>query len=224
LEGILGELGRVSQSGRGLGWQEARESYRKTLTRLAQDHPVSREIADQWFVDLDAFVGGDEHVNIRLDRESNRIYKITKADQFGCSVIFDPHDAELTGFNFLARGNDDPFIYLNRWQLLNSIGDYQTRFEGFVAPEREGWMPRICMSQPVLTDPVPNQKDITHSLNPFGYFPVSSGAYYSPDSDILLTDTFPRNVRIQDGNPALFDSIASRPTEPARKWLHKKLS
>ncbi len=224
LEGILRELGRISQSCRSLGWKEARESYSEALTSLARRFPITSELEKDWLIDLDAFVGGDEHINIRIERRPGRIYKITKADQFGCGVLFDPHDIELTGFNFLAQGNDDPFIYLKRWELLNSIGDYQTRFEGFVAPERDGWMPRICVSQPVLTDPVPTQKDITDALIPYGYHEVSLGAYYSMESGILLSDSFPRNVRLQDGNPALFDSIATIPQEKARKWLINKLT
>jgi hypothetical protein len=139
LEGILRELGRISQSCRGLGWQEARESYGVSLKALQRAHPIPGSLATELENGLDAFVGGDEHINIRIEREPDRFYKITKADQFGCGVLFDPHDAELTGFNFLAQGNDNPFIYLNRWQLLNSIGDYQSRFEGFVdsRPEQD---------------------------------------------------------------------------------------
>jgi hypothetical protein len=224
LEGILRELGRVSQSSRSLGWQEARESYRLSLEAHYHDFQIPESLASELVSGIDAFVGGDEHINIRIESDPNRVFKVTKSDQFGCDVLFDPHDTELTGHHFLARGNDDPFIYLKRWQLLNSIGDYETRFEGFLAPERPGWLPRICVSQPVLTDPVPTQAQITAALQTFGYREVSHGAYFSTESGILLSDTFPRNVRIQNGNPALFDSIPTLPGDSALDWLQNKLA
>ncbi len=222
MEDSLRELGRVSQSCRSLGWQEARENYRQSLTSLAERYPISLKIAEGLVANLEAFVGGDEHINIRIANEPERIFKITKADQFGCDVLFDPHDPELTGRNFLARGNDDPWFYLERWRLLNSIGEYHTRFEGLVAPERNGWLPRICVSQPVLIEKNPTQKEISDSLEPFGFHEVSLGAYYSSESNILLSDAFPRNVRIHQGIPALFDAIASTPPPSVVKWLKGK--
>ncbi|PQJ29315.1 hypothetical protein BSZ32_13000 [Rubritalea profundi] len=58
-----------------------------------------------------SFFGGDEHINFCIEGEEHRIYKITHSDNFGCDVVFDPIDSELTGRNFIARGNDDPFFY-----------------------------------------------------------------------------------------------------------------
>ena len=221
---IMGELGRISQSSRSLGWKEARESYRQSLDALFPDYFVPWSLIQEFRLGVDAFVGGDEHLNLRIPSEPNRIYKVTSNDQFGCSVFFDPHDLEITGRNFLARGNDDPWFYLERWRLLNSIGDYQTRLEGLISPARSGWLPRFCVSQPVLPGENPTQDEITESLAPFGFFLVSAGAYYSPEQKILLTDTFPRNVRIQNGIPGLFDAIASTPSLEASAWLSKKLA
>lgn len=169
-----------------------------------------------------SFFGGDEHINFCLEGEDHRIHKITHSDNFGCDVVFDPIDSDLTGRNFIARGNDDPFFYFSRWQLLNQISHYKTRFEGIIAPEREGWLPRICISQPYAGDVTPSQSQITESLANYGYQLVSSGSYYNRNHDILLTDAFPRNVRLIDGNPIPFDAIASIPNAEAKAWILKK--
>lgn len=173
---------------------------------------------------MDAFVGGDEHNNFILEDYSSRIFKITHNNSFGCKVLFDPIDSELTGKNFIAQGNDCPHFYLRRWQLLNSISDYQVKLEGIISPERPGWMPRICISQPFIEGKNPTQDEITEALAKYDYFEVSRGAYYNASSNILLTDTFKRNVRIVNGEPALFDAIASEPTGEALEWLQNKLS
>jgi len=220
----MGELGRVSQSSRNLGWQEARESYRLSLETLHSGFAISKSLTSDFEKGVEAYIGGDEHTNLRLSSIPDRIYKITSNDQFGCSVIFDPYDLEFTGRNFIARGNDDPWFYLERWRLLNSIGDYQTRIEGLITPERNGWLPRICVSQSVLPGVNPTQNEITESLLPFDFHLVSLGAYHSPARNILLTDAFPRNIRIQNGIPALFDAIASTPSPEASDWLAKKLN
>ncbi|WP_129589749.1 hypothetical protein [Rubritalea profundi] len=57
----------------------------------------------------------------------------------------------------------------------------------------------------------------------YGYHFVSSGAYYNRNHDILLTDAFPRNVRLVDGKPIPFDAIASIPTAEAKAWILKKI-
>lgn len=217
----MGQLGRISQSSRSLGWQEARESYRESLTALSAQIPVPQELVYQFVEHVDAFIGGDEHINLRLPSHPDRVFKITSSDQFGCRVFFDPHDPDLTGRHFIARGNDDPWFYLRRWELLNSIGEYQTRLEGIIEPERKGWLPRICVSQPVLPGNNPTQQEITTSLLSYGFHLASSGAYFSPEKNILLTDTFPRNVRVHHGVPALFDAIASTPSPEAHAWLTK---
>jgi hypothetical protein len=57
----------------------------------------------------------------------------------------------------------------------------------------------------------------------FGFKEVSRGAYYSPERDILLTDAFPRNVRIWEGIPVPFDAIAIKPDEEMKRWLNHKI-
>jgi len=220
----LGKLGKFSQGSRSLNWKEARESYRISLEALYSEQAFDHELIDKIQHGVEAFVGGDEHQTLNLIGHSHRIYKVTSNDQFGCSVLFDPHDSELKGRHFIAKGNDNPWFYLRRWQLLNSIGDYQTRLEGLLLPERNGWLPRFCVSQPFLPGTNPTQIEITESLLPYNFHLVSSGAYYSQEQNILLTDTYPRNVRIQNGIPALFDAIASTPEASAAEWLIKKTS
>jgi hypothetical protein len=107
--------------------------------------------------------------------------------------------------------------------LLNRIGDYQTTLEGVIAPEREGWMPRFCMSQPFVEGETPSELKIREAFESCEFFHVSAGAYYSPGEDVLLTDAFPRNVRLLGGAPIPFDAVASIPAPVERAWLEKKL-
>ena len=93
--------------------------------------------------------------------------------------------------------------------LLNHLGDYQTRFEGFLPPEENLRLPRICVSQPTLDTPNPTREEIRDLLKSFGFLPISLDAFLNFESGILLTDAAPRNVRIVDGAIALFDAIAS---------------
>ncbi len=234
LEGILRQLGRVSQSSREVSWQKARENYREILTSLAPTYQakkgsVAYQIND---LNLDAFTGGDEHILISVDDTSDsseeipytsRIYKITHSECFGCKVLFDPEDTELSGKHFHAQGNYDPWLYLKRWQLLNSISSYTTRFEAIIAPEQPNWPPRICISQPYIPGEPPSQTIITEAFMKFNFHPVSLGAYYSHERDILLTDAFPRNVRIWQGAPVPFDAIAINPNAEMKTWLHARI-
>lgn len=217
------KLGRISEICRNLSWKEARAHYIRTLSELQEDYSISPTLA----LELDgaeAFLGGDEHHNVRIASDSKRVYKVTANDQFGVKAFFDPTDVNCEGRHFHATENDDPFFYLNRWKLLNQISEYQTRFEGILTPERENFLPRICMSQPYLEGKAPFQTAISQSLQKFNFYEVSQGAYFSPETEVLLTDTFPRNVRIHDGLPALFDSVASQPTGEVRDWLLLKIS
>ena len=216
------QLGRVSERSRDLGWKEARENYLSALTEFKKDFPLTAALETE-LASGSAFLGGDEHLNVQIESDTSRLFKVTAHNQFGVQAFFDPHDVTGDGRYFLATGNDDPSFYLQRWKLLNEISLYQTRFEGITVPEREGYFPRICVSQPYLEGLSPTQTQISEALLNFGYHEVSAGAYYSSTTDVLLTDTFPRNVRIQGGLPALFDSVASRPTGVVKEWLLNKL-
>ena len=187
------ELGRVSERSRNLGWKEARENYFLTLSKLKEDFAVPSTLETE-LESGSAFIGGDEHLNIQIESDSSRVFKATAHNQFGVKAFFDPHDVTGDGRYFLATGNDDPFFYLQRWKLLNEISHYQTKFEGITVPERDNYFPRICMSQPYIAGKSPSQTQISEALFDFGYHEISVGAYYSSDSDVLLTDTFPRNV------------------------------
>ena len=145
---VLWELARLSERSTPVDGQELRQRYRQILRGVIAESSKSRKLTD--LLDgAEYFVGGDEHHLIRVDSEPDRVYKVTHGDNFGCRSRFSPKDPELLG-HFHGETNDDPIVYLERWLLLNAIGEFQTRFEGFVPAENPGWIPRICVSQPEL--------------------------------------------------------------------------
>jgi hypothetical protein len=167
------------------------------------------------------FVGGDEHHVIRVSSDADRVFKLTHGDNFGCRSYFSPVDPELIG-HFHGETNADPFFYLTRWGLLNSISGYQTRFEGFVHSERPGWLPRICVSQPVLPGENPTPAQIREALAKYGFREISTAAFFQPEIRVLLTDAAPRNVRIVDGIPIPFDAIAQIPSGKLLNWAMER--
>lgn len=223
LESCLRQLGRVSERSRNLSWKEARKNYLEGLVKAQEKFSISAALEKE-LSSGEAFVGGDEHLNVQIQSKSNRVFKVTGQDQFGVKWFFDGEDREHTGKHFHATENLDPFFYLNRWKLLNRISLYQTKFEGIIGPERENFLPRLCVSQPYLAGPSPSVAQISHALKTFGYHEVSQGAYFSSETEVLLTDTFPRNVRVHGVLPALFDSVASQPTGKVRDWLLEKIA
>ena len=110
------KLGRISKICRNLGWKEARTNYVRALSELQEEFSISPSLAQE-LEGADAFIGGDEHLNVRISSDSLRIYKVTAHDQFGVKAFFDPLDINCEGRHFLATGNDDPFFYLQRWKL-----------------------------------------------------------------------------------------------------------
>lgn len=169
-------------------------------------------------------VGGDEHHLVRFDHEPHRFFKFTHSDNFGCRSYFSKHDPELTGRHFHGTGNADPFFYLNRWRLLNSIGGYQTRFEGFVPPERPGWLPRICISQPELDGANPPRGEIREAMAEYGFREISEDAFLDFESGLLLTDLAPRNIRIVESIPVPFDAIVQMATPEILAWARSRLA
>lgn len=117
------ELGRVSEASRDLGWKEARANYGEVLSRLALSARLSTELETE-ILTGGAFLGGDEHLNLRINSDPDRVFKLTAYDQFGVKAFFDPNDVAGTGCHFLATGNDDPHFYLQRWELLNKVSSY----------------------------------------------------------------------------------------------------
>ena len=210
------ELGRLLPSGPQVDWQGLRrrcgDVLREIIRRSAESHRLTNILEGAPY-----FVGGDEHHVIRVDREPDRIYKFTHGDNFGCRSYFSPENPQLVG-HFHGEYNADPFFYLNRWLLLNSIGGFQTRFEGFVGSEKPGWLPRICVSQPELPSGNPTAREIRLSLERYGFAEVSEAAFFDPETRLLLTDAAPRNVRIVDGIPVPFDSIAQIATGRVLEW------
>ena len=168
-------------------------------------------------------MGGDEHHIIRVESDPDRVYKLTHGDNFGCRSYFSPYDPELAGRHFHGTGNADPFYYLQRWLLLNSMSEYQTRFEGVVPPVSAGHLPRFCISQPVLppqtpTRVNPTEEEITTALARYGYCKISGDAFLNEETGILLTDAAPRNVRIIEGAIILFDALAELATDRVIEW------
>lgn len=168
-------------------------------------------------------VGGDEHHVVRVDSDPERVYKFTHGDNFGCRSYFSASDPELTGRHFHGTGNADPFFYLTRWQLLNRVGRYRTRFEGFVPAINPAHLPRICISQPELDGPNPERHEIRKGMLEYGFHEISEDAFLDPDSRILLTDMAPRNVRIVGGLPVPFDAVAQIASAAVLAWAAARL-
>lgn len=216
LAGVIRELGGLLPSGAEVDWQESRGRCGEVLRELTRRSAKSRRLTDL-LAGSPYFVGGDEHHVIRVISAPDRVFKFTHGDNFGCKSYFSPVDPELIG-HFHGETNADPFFYLNRWRLLNSISDYQTRFEGFVPSEKPGWLPRICISQPELPGTNPSPQDIREALGQYGFHEVSVGAFFHPDTRLLLTDAAPRNIRIVEGIPIPFDAIAQLASGRVLEW------
>jgi hypothetical protein len=176
LDDILHELGRVLPGSPSFDWQESRRWCGDVLRRIIADSERSRRLL-ALLGKTPYFVGGDEHHVFRVPSEPIRVFKLTHGDNFGCRSYFSPHDPELTGRHFHGTGNADPFFYLRRWRLLNVIGGYQTRFEGFVPAEKAGWLPRICISQPELEGTNPPRSDIRKAMLPYSFREISEDAF-----------------------------------------------
>lgn len=204
-----------------LDWPEARQRRADALTAFLRSSEESHQLASR-LAGAEYVVGGDEHLVIRVDDDPERVFKVTHGDAFGCYSFFSPHDPELSGKHFHGSINEDPVLYLRRWMLLNSFTDYLTVFEGLLPPEHKLRMPRICVSQPALDVPNPQRKEIRDRLAEYGFENISQDAFLHFENRILLTDAAPRNVRIIDGNLALFDAIASMATPQIYEWAARR--
>ena len=225
LEIVIRKLGGLLQSDAPVDWQESRRWCGEILAPLTQE-PAGVRLATL-FDGRPYAVGGDEHHIIHVETDSDRIYKLTHGDNFGCRSYFSLHDPELAGRHFHGTGNADPFLYLQRWLLLNSMSEYQTRFEGIVPPVVAGHLPRFCVSQPVLppqtaTRENPTEEEIKNALARHGYRKISGDAFLSEETGILLTDAAPRNVRIIEGSIVLFDALAELATGKVIEWAAGK--
>lgn len=217
---VLRQLAGLLPSGPEVDWQESRGRCSEVLQELIRQSAESERL--QRLLDgAEYFVGGDEHHVISVPSAPERIYKFTHGDNFGCRSYFSAVDPEMLG-HFHGETNADPFFYLERWVLLNSISDYQTNFEGFVPAEKANWLPRICISQPLLEGTNPTPQQIRDSLSEYGYREISPAAFFHPESGLLLTDAAPRNVRIVDGVPIPFDAIAQVAPGRIRKWAQNR--
>lgn len=165
--------------------------------------------------------GGDEHQIYSISVTRDRFYKSTYGENYGCSTYFSSIDPELTGKNFHGQSQSDPILYLKRWFFLNLLGDYQTRYEGILLPDREGHLPKICVSQEALRIDNPDLYLIEKAFKQNDYLKVSEDAFIHMPTGILLTDAAPRNVRLKEGEPVPFDAIAQIPTSPILHWIQQ---
>ena len=214
---VIRKLEGIHRRDPSLDWKESRKRCAEALTDYLSSSDQSLGLAGR-LEGADYEIGGDEHLVVRVDDQPDRVFKLTYGDCFGCYSFFSPFDPDLSGKHFHGSINEDPVFYLKRWMLLNFLGGYQTRFEGLLPPEEKLRMPRICVSQPTLDVPSPSRKEIRESLAPYGFDNISEDAFLSFESRILLTDAAPRNVRIVDGTPALFDVIATVASEKVYAW------
>jgi len=215
---VLRQLERLHDGGSPIHWEESRQRRGNALASLLTASPGSCPLVS-FLEGRDYEVGGDEHHLVRVESNTDRVYKITHSDSFGCYSRFLPADPELSGRHFYATVNDDPRTYIRRWMLLNTLGEYQTRFEGFLWPQEGLLVPRICMSQPFLESENPTEEAIRESLAPYGFRRISTDTYLNPTTKILLTDAAPRNVRIIHGVPVPFDAIAAYATPVVLDWV-----
>ena len=209
---IIRRLERIYWGDPSLDWKESRRRCAEALTRYLSSSEKSVRLAER-LEGADYEVGGDEHLVVRVDARPDRVFKLTHGDCFGCYSYFSQFDPDLTGKHFHGSINEDPVFYQKRWMLLNFLGEYQTSFEGLLPPDETLRMPRNCVSQPTLDVPSPSQKEIRESLAPYGFINISNDAFLNFENHILLTDAAPRNVRIVDRTPVLFDAIAAFASE-----------
>jgi hypothetical protein len=219
---ILRQLEGLHQGGSPIDWQETRQRCGDALASLLIGCSKSLRLPSL-LEGTEYEVGGDEHHLVRVESEPERVYKITHSDSFGCFSRFLPADPDLTGRHFYATVNEDPRLYIRRWMLLNTLGEYQTRYEGLLWPQEDLFVPRICVSQPFLESENPSESEIAESLSRYGYQRISVDTYLNGRTNILLSDAAPRNVRIINRVPVPFDAIASFATPEVLAWVAKSV-
>jgi len=221
LAGIIRKLGKLLQSDPRIDWRENRKRCNEVLLAFAATCEKSRALSRR-LAGAPTEVGGSEHVLIKLQDDPCRIYKTTFGDNFGCRSELFRVDPDQMGHHFHATGNADPVFYLRRWFRLNSIGFYQTRYEGIIPAEIEGHLPRICVSQPVLIGSNPDEAEIEAAMLPYGFGKIAKDAFLNVGTRVLLTDAAPRNVRVLNGIPIPFDAIAEVPSNSVLQWARSE--
>jgi hypothetical protein len=220
LGGVVRRLEGVYGGNPPFDWQEP---WWRRLDVLGQQLGIEHEANGliRKFEGADYEVGGDEHLVIRVESQPDRVYKMTHGECFGCRPYFSRFDPDGAGKHFHGSINEDPVFYLKRWMLLNHLGEYQTRFEGWLPPDGNLRVPRICISQPMIESPNPSRSEMRQALEAFGFRCISLDAYLNFETRILLTDAAPRNVRIVNGAIALFDAIACIASDETAAWAEE---
>lgn len=215
---VMRRLEGICESHSCVNWPESRGRQGELLGELFASFAENEQLA-AYLSGLQYETGGDEHQLLCHPDSPERIYKITHSDSFGCRPQFFPSDPELMGRHFYATVNDNPFFYLRRWMILNSLTNYRTHFEGMLPPQGNLHFPRFCVSQPHL--PVryknPESSKIRMALEEYGFRKISLDTYLN-DGGILLADAAPRNVWIVDEVPVPFDVIADRADTRILEW------
>jgi len=220
LDEILRELERLVPGSSSIDWQDSRTRCAEILEGIRSRCRKSQRLAERLY-ETEYIVGGDEQYIIRLEQEPERLYKVTHGENFGCQSYFSPMDPDLTGKHFHGTGNADPFFYLRRWRLLNGLGGFKTRFEGFLPPAPGGRLPRVCISQSMIVGNNPSTDAIRAAFAKYDFREISSDAFLNFHTRLLLTDAAPRNVRIVDGSPVPFDAIAQLASDRILAWASK---
>lgn len=217
---IARKLGELLRGCLHVDWSEDRNRCAEVLEELAQGCEKSQLLTER-LAGTRYVRGGDEHKLLDFQsgqNEPRRVYKVTFGESFGCKSCFIPSDPDLMGRHFYAEVNSNPLFYLERWIYLNSITNFQTRYEGILPPPEGGTLPLICVSQEMLPQGNPSEVEIETALGRYGYIKISQNTFFERNSHILLTDVAPRNVRIYEGIPGLFDVIAEKASPRVCEW------
>lgn len=223
---VIRGLERFCKGGSHLNWPRSRRGQSDLLNQFLEEQASDRDrilagrISGQSYT-----VGGDEHHLLVLPDEPARIFKITHSDSFGCRIRFFRADPDLTEKHLIPEVNEDPFIYLRRWMILNSLTGYRTKFEGMLPPQGNLLLPRICVSQPILPRECANPPStlIKSALQEYGFSRVALDGYAN-HGGILLADAAPRNLWVVDGVPVPFDALAEYATPEIQEWLAERES
>ncbi len=220
---LVRRLGGIREEGSPVDWAGPRERTGNILEKVRLHCGQSSEI-ERRLTGLRFKRGGAEHDLVRLADEPGRIFKMTHSDSFGIVSELFREDPEFSGRHFHAGVNPDPVLYLQRWMLLNSLSEYQTRYEGMLPPAANCHIPRICVSQPFVGGPDANPLLIQDGFATLEFFQVSQDTFLRAPDRILLSDAAPRNVKVADQVLVPFDVVAQIATEEVIDWATQHLS
>jgi hypothetical protein len=77
--------------------------------------------------------------------------------------------------------------------------------------------------QPKIGGANPSVGEIREVRALYGFVEISQDAFLHRRTTVLLTDAAPRNVRIIDGQPVLFDAIATVASPEILAWARHRI-